>query len=189
MRRCFLLLVCLALSACQYGVRNLESAADVLPGDLILVGKVTLDPPLAEDEQQLGMTEKAQQDLINLLLSTEQVMIDPSSIRYRDFQTAVKASLGTTFFALAPYRQANISGGMIYLNVSDRFYFPGGWRYQASDSDQAIYIGTIQYRRNTFNEVVGARVIDEYSQASREFAGKFGTDIKLRKSLLSKASR
>lgn len=180
---------CLILSACQYGVRSVDSAADILPGDLILVGKVILDPPLAAGEQELGAMEKSQANLINIFTSQEQVMIDPSNIRYGDMRTVVKAPIGGEFFAIAPYREANITGAMIYLNMNDSIYFPGGWRYVASEQDQAIYIGTIKYRRNEFYEIVGVKVIDEYAQANREFAGKFGSGIKLRKALLHDAGQ
>lgn len=182
--RHLIIALCLLLSACQYGVRTVNSAADLMPGDLILVGKVILEPPLAEGEQELGMMENAQANLINIFTSTEDVMIDPSNIRYRDIRTVVKAPVGGEFFAVAPHREANITGAMIYLNVNDSIYFPGGWRYTANEEDKAIYIGTIKYQRNEFYEIVGVKLIDEYAQAGKEFSEKFGPSIKLRKALL-----
>lgn len=182
--RLLLPLAAVALSACQYGMPVVNSPADVAPGKIVLVGKVVLDPPLERGEQSLGAGEKSQENLINLLTSAEQEMIDPENLRYRDYKTAIKAPLGKEFFVIAPYSQANITGAMLYLNAGDNTYFPGGWRYAASAGDKAIYLGTIRYHRNDFYEIVGREIVDEYSKANAEFMKKFGTSMKLKKALL-----
>lgn len=182
--RLLLPLAAAALSACQYGMPLANSAADVAPGKIMLVGKVVLDPPLEKGEQDLRTGERSQESLINLFTSTEQAMLDPGNIRYRDHKLIIKAPLGKEFFAIAPYSRANITGAMLYLNAGDETYFPGGWRYAGSAGDKALYLGTIRYRRNVFYEIVGREIVDEYPQANAAFTKKFGTSMKLKKALL-----
>lgn len=184
--RCVLLLVSTALCACQYGMPVVNSLDDVYPGEIILVGKVILDPPLEEGEQEVSGSLGSQENLINLFTSTEQVMIDPNNLKLRDYSTVIKAQLGEVFYSIAPYDKANITGAALFLDMSEKIYFPGGLRYAAGEQDKALYIGTIRYRRNDFYEVTGMDVIDEYQQANVEFKKKFGSSIKLKKALLEK---
>lgn len=52
-----------------------------------------------------------------------------------------------------------------------------------SPTDQAIYIGTLEFKRDEFGAVEKVKVIDEYDQALVEYQKKFGNNL-LKKSLI-----
>lgn len=172
------------LAGCQYGLPMVDSPDDVYPGEVILVGKVILDPPLQEGEQNVSMSMGSQINLINLFTSDQEVMIDPNNVRYGHFQKAIKATLGEQFCTIAPFDKGNISGATLFLDDMEKIYFPGGLQFTVEAEDQAVYLGTIRYRRNDFYEITDLDVLDEYSEAEKEFASKFGDGVTLRKALL-----
>lgn len=182
MIRILLLTLMALLVGCQYGLPMVDSPHDVYPGEVVLVGKVVLDPPLQEGEQNVSWG--SQENLINLFTSDREVMIDPNNVRYGHYQKAIKAPLGASFFTIAPFDKGQISGATIFLEDMEQIYFPGGLQFSVTDEDQAVYLGTIRYRRNDFYEITAIDVLDEYTQARKEFAEKFGDGMTLRKGLL-----
>jgi hypothetical protein len=50
-----------------------------------------------------------------------------------------------------------------------------------------VYIGTLRYQRDEFFEITRVTVVDEYAQASAEFAKRFGSRQPLRKALMTRA--
>lgn len=184
MMRYLLLLFLGVLAGCQYGLPQVNGPSDVWPGDRVLVGKVVLDPPLVEGEQNIG----ERYEDFHLFTGQEAAEFTPDELGWGDFQNTIKAPVGETFYTIAPGNQAHINGGMLMLTLEmdDRLYFPGGWYYSAEAGSEALYIGTIKYTRNDFYETESVEIIDEYPQARKAFAKKFG-DMPLKKALLQPA--
>jgi hypothetical protein len=83
-----------------------------------------------------------------------------------------------------------ILGGVLFLEIGgsslERVYFPGGLHVAVKPGDRGVYIGTLRYHRDEFFEITRVTVVDDYREASAEFAGKFGRGAALRKALMTR---
>ena len=105
-------------------------------------------------------------------------------------------TLGQLYFFRLPRGEAYMLGGYIRIqfNVNmagphsvsvdeARIEIPGGLRYDIRPGDEAIYVGTLRLRRDEFNEVIKADIVDEYESAAGEFKKRFGDGTPLRKAI------
>ena len=60
---------------------------------------------------------------------------------------------------------------------------PSGLEYDIRSSDKMIYVGTLSLKRDLFNEVIDARIVDEFSSARADVVSRFGGADGLRKAL------
>lgn len=186
------LLAVFLLSACvPAALLPAESANAAGGGTVIVVGRVVLDPPLHPKEQRLSpLSLHEVSNRMFLLTSRDQPTLDDTP-GMSDLKERIEATLGETFFVKAKAEPTYFRAGLLFLNdnrsADYQALFPGGLRIKIRPDDQAIYIGTIEYRRDEAFNVLGARIVDEYSAAQREFEQKFGRKIRLRKALLAKS--
>jgi hypothetical protein len=125
-----------------------------------------------------------------LLITDERLRPLPRDPAIADYAGRIEAPLGATFFVRSRNAPFYVLGGVLFLEVGEsgmqRAYFPGGLQVAAAPGDRAVYIGTLRYQRDEFFEVSRVTVVDEYAEASKEFAGKFGGRQALRKALMKK---
>lgn len=188
------LLLTLPLAGCmsQAVLPAVTDAADATDGTII-VGQVRLDPPLADGEQHFGHnvigTGKLENSVV-LLTSEEAVSRDPGPPSFHEAKDAINARLGETFVLKAPPHAFNITGGVIYLELTtdrmDGAYLPGRLRVPISPGDKALYIGTLVFHRNDFFEITRVEIRDEFTAADRLYRKQVTGGPVLRKALLKK---
>ncbi|MEW6777628.1 MAG: hypothetical protein AB1405_15125 [Bdellovibrionota bacterium] len=193
------LLALFCLAAC--GPRFLpeaQSLASLKPGEVILVGKVELVPPLDKDEQDLDWGAGGLRGKIYLFAGDKWRDVDttPGFGLNRELDDGIEAVLGETFFVQSPHRPFVLLLSMVILNLrayatgprssavdTDYLFFPGGLQVSVQPGDKALYLGTIRYHRDEFFETKKIEVADDFGKAQAAFQKKFGGKVSLRKSL------
>lgn len=185
--------VLLALAGCAPAPRAPLASLDGLArGEVVLVGRVEVVPPLRKGEQKIrGMVVGNFENRLFLMLD-DKLRPLPQDPRVADYAGRIEASLDDTFFVRSSAAPFYVLGGVLFLEIGgsrmDRIYFPGGLHVAVKPGDRAVYIGTLRYHRDEFFEITRVQVVDEYRQANAEFAGKFGgAGVVLRKALLTRA--
>jgi len=54
-------------------------------------------------------------------------------------------------------------------------WFPGSMVIQPPSEGSTVYVGTLHYVRNNFNQIVNIEVLDERAEAENFLGSKFGT--------------
>jgi hypothetical protein len=172
-------------------VAPIDSFDALGPDELVLVGSVELDPPLAPDEQKLGRYEEYR-DVAMLILDDAPRPVD--SLALGDMKRRIDAKFRKTFFVRLPQQPFFIVKGWVFLDTEIKVVGPnatteayqaplqGVLRVDVKPGDRAVYIGTIRYQRDEFFGTK-ATVRDDYAKANAEFKKKFGAQHTLRKSL------
>jgi hypothetical protein len=191
MRRALYALLALALAGCAPAPRApLNSLGDLASDEVMLVGRVELDPPLRKGEQRIRGNVIGDFENRLYLLADEKLRPMPDEPRVADYAGRIEAPLGSTFFVRSKGAPFYILGGVLFLEMGgssmQRAYFPGGMQVVIKPGDRAVYIGTLRYYRDEFFEVKRVSVVDDYRAASAEFAAKFGSQAVLRKALMTR---
>lgn len=175
----------LGLSACTIftGKPLLNELSELQANEVILVGRIELVPPLAENEQYLK-TLTSDRFLGTFSAVYADHFIDLSEPPLSTGQHAVIVTLEQNFFARQPASKDIIySGGAIALRStmqeSVTYLFPGGLKYEVPSGARAIYLGTIRYHRDDYDAITKVELIDDFTSTNREFQERFGTSIKL----------
>jgi|KBSMisStandDraft_5_1062788.scaffolds.fasta_scaffold01310_20 hypothetical protein len=159
-------------------------------GEMIVVGRVELVPPLRKGEQRIRGIGTAGLENRMLLIVDERSRPLPRDLAISDYAGRVEAPLGETFFVRSRGAPFHVLGGVLFLDfggdTQQRAYFPGGLQVDARPGDRAVYIGTLRYHRDEFFEVSRVTVVDDYAEANAEFTRKFGSRHVLRKSLMKR---
>jgi hypothetical protein len=182
----------LALSACAPAARAPLTSIDALGRDeVVLVGKVELVPALRKHEQKIRGNVVGNFENRMYLVMDEKLRPLPEDLRVADYAGRIEALMGSTFFVRSKAEPAYVLGGVVFLdmggNSQQKAYFPGGFQVAVKPGDRALYVGTLRYHRDEFFEIQRITVVDEYREASAEFAAKFGKGQTLRKALLTRA--
>ncbi|GMT49400.1 MAG: hypothetical protein IEMM0008_0939 [bacterium] len=132
---------------------------------------------------------------------------DPMNELY-NFKHGINAKLEKTFYVKSENKSFYIIESFIIIEMSNKkvgttyirrrnyteqipiikttienLVLPGGYKVNTQDGDKAIYIGTLKYTRDEFNQIINSKIIDNYKKENMKFVKKFGTKYKLRKSL------
>lgn len=164
---------------------------------VLIVGKVVITPPLREVEKDATLPNDVFQmsKMVRnraLLSFAAHPKTEVMKAKYR-----INPVVGQTYFFGLRRDVPFMVGGSITTSYStvggniraSEIVIPGGLAVSLQPGDRAIYVGTISLKRDEFNEVVEARIINEYGQASAAFRSRFGTGIPLRKALLGPTGR
>ena len=182
-------LFALALAACAPAPRGpVTSLGDLGGGEMVLVGKVELVPPLRKGEQKIrGMVVGNFENRLYLLMD-DRLRALLNEPRLADYAGRIEAPLGSTYFVRSKAAPAYVLGGILFLEMGgqsqEKAYFPGGFLVPYNPGDRAVYVGTLRYHRDEFFEITRVTVVDEYKEAAAEFRAKFGGGQALRRALL-----
>lgn len=185
-----------ALAACVPASRvtPVSDFAELAANDVLLVGKVRLDPPLAADEQDLGSIAEEFRNVA--ILVTDAELRPVHELAYGDLDRRIDAPFDGTFFVRYPAEPFYILRGWVVMRAkiatgSDGLPanapLNGVFKVDLRPGDRAVYIGTIEYRRDEFFDTAVA-VKDEYARANAEFRERFGNGVSLRKALAQPVS-
>jgi hypothetical protein len=189
------LLLAAALAGCAPAPRApLESMSGLTDGELVLVGRVELVPPLRKGEQKIaGNVIGGNFENRIFLMADERLRDLPRDPAIADYAGRIEAPIGSTFFVRSQARPFYILGGVLFLEVGgssmQRIYFPGGLRVEPVPGAKAAYIGTLRYHRDEFFEITRVQVVDDYVAARSEFNQRFGAGQALSRALMTRVAR
>ena len=185
----------ISIFACASGVGKLEvsSLGQVKSDEIIVVGKIKLDPILDKIEQNLSKnlgfpfnlfetSDALHRNKIYISMNNKPIDINSKEAMWHKSVTSV--NLEKTFFIrVKKPKTLYYSGGLVKTelqeSLSNKLVFPGGVKYIIKPRDKAVYIGTFEYYRD-FNEVEKVSLRNEYNEAKKTFVNKFGNKITLR---------
>jgi hypothetical protein len=187
-----------ALGGCAINMPDKEIAAlsEVQPGAVLVVGAVEVVPPLRPGEKEL--------DIPNDIFGMEEMLSNRAWLTIGrspatpidEGEVTINPELGQTYYFAVPKDAPYMVGGYVMVDYqvihtssttatsSDRrVVIPGTLRLDIRPDDEAIYVGTIRVKRDDFNEVIEATLVDDYQHAAADFKKRFGTQTRLRKAI------
>lgn len=192
----------LSITGCMGTARPSVTSFDELgKNEVVLVGKIVVDPPLVQGEQKLQTVTSVKnggwiinptaKDFINKVIlfadSNNRRLPDPS---FGDYDGRIEAVLGETFYVRVPKEPFYIARSEVWMNLTEtgpgKMILPAGYRIDIRPGDRAVYMGTILYHRDEFFSAEDVEVVDEYKKESVAFRGRFGDVVKLRKAIVSR---
>jgi hypothetical protein len=194
--------VLVLLSACvpTSRIQAVEKLADVPAGDVVLVGRIELDPPLKPGEQKLSERYAEYERLALVIVGEEPREMD--SLGLSDLKQRINAPFGQHFFVNHPaqpfyilkswvvmYAKIEVRSGNSSSPADTTAPLQGIFRVDVRPGDKAVYIGTIRYHRDEFFGTTKVVVRDDYASAHAEFQRRFGNGLSLRKSLAAPVAR
>ena len=162
---------------------------DVPEHRAVLVGKVELLPELRPGEQVLA-TSFGERFHNVFVLYLGELIRDFRSKKPDTFEGSYALPLGRTFYIeVNKGTTIYLSGGMFFsvydppFNIESHTY-PLFYKVDVGASDDALYIGTIQFHRDDQNKLRLFAIRDDFQNADQEFKDRFTTATTLRKALL-----
>jgi hypothetical protein len=189
MKRLAPLLLALLLQACAVP-HALPPAAglDAGTGDVVVIGKIELVPPLERGEQKSHWNVIGEDRMFRMWMATgpEFKPVDTGQLRAAEFQAAIEADWGRPFMLRMPRQRTFLNGGATFLDGLERsqLWFPGGLYFDVPADARAVYIGTLRYHRNDFNTITRVEVVDERKDIPVVL--KAGSPAEVRSSLLKR---
>lgn len=164
-------------------------------GQVLIVGKVVITPPLREFEKDLTIPNDVFQ--MSKMVRNRALLSFAAHPKTKIVKAKYRINpvVGQTYFFGLRRDVPFMVGGSITTEYSvvggniraTEIIIPGSLRADLRPGDRAIYVGTLRLKRDEFNEVTEARVVDEYGQAAAAFRARFGSGIPLRKALFGPA--
>lgn len=181
-------LAALFLAACAGAPLAPVERLDAIAGpQVVIVGRVDIVPPLQPHEQKFRALNTEQLRNRIFLLTHPEKRVLGKAPELADYDGRIEATPGKTFFVAADAKPLFLRAGVVMLDDgANKAYFPGGLQITPRAGDKAIYVGTIEYRRDEFFNIQGVRIVDDFERAQREFKDRFGGKLTLRKALLAK---
>lgn len=171
--------------------KKIDSSKYLKKNEIILVGSVSLVPKLKLSEQKI----------------TEDSFFIPGSYKDRklnhfvmqlnhnskssDSKSVINPQLDKLFYIKIPKKMKYIVDGEIHTEFmpgysTAQIKLPTGFIINIRPTDRAVYIGKLIYTRDDFNSIKAIELKDKYKYAVKRFKRKFGSKIKLRKSLIKR---
>jgi hypothetical protein len=187
----------LLLNACVSEMAAVNSAAELGPNDIAIVGKIEIVPPLDKYDQSglktLGSGKF--KNKVQIVFDTKKPDPDNPKPEYSD--NIAQVPLGEMFVLRHRKAPATYYLGGYILTESQATYsgyqgrnatinvgtilVPGGIKYHTNNKTNALYIGTIRYYRDDYNAITKVRVINQYKAANREFRKRTGAKFNLKR--------
>jgi len=189
MNRALAALICLlGVSCIPAKRREVSSPSDLGSGEVLLIGRVRLTPPIAKDEQRLpGVAEDWRGQVMVIIGETFPPLERP--FKTGGYKNRIEAPPDREFSVAVPASSFTIRGSVVPLRLdeppTDEALLPGGFRVDVRPGDVAIYIGTIHYHRDEFWQITKIDVEDDYDQVRADCLKRWGPSASLRKTLVT----
>ncbi len=167
----------LLLASCV-GMAQVGSLSEVGTDEVVIVGKIQLDPPLQKNEQDLKFTMEGYRNRVVFVVDDR--VRDPDKIGLGDMPVMQKADLGQLFYAKS--RRAPVlyySAPMILLNEMDKLILPGGLEITIPPGAKMVYFGTLVYKRDAYSAITGVELKYELEDARAEVSARLGSNAVL----------
>jgi len=182
-------LLCLAAVSCVPSKRReVDSPSDLGSGEVLLVGRIKLSPPIDKDEQRLPGIVSDWRGRVMVFIGDTFTPLErpfPGS----GYKNRIEAPPDREFSVAVPARSFAIRGGVVPLKLdeppTDEALLPGGFRVDLRPGDTAVYIGTIHYHRNEFWQITKVVVEDDYDRVRNDCLRRWGPSAPLRKAIVT----
>lgn len=173
------------LVSCSTGSRNRGGAAEPGAGEVIVVGKVVMEP--APERGQSGMFGSGYNGGIRLFFdNVMRLEKDHENSFWENWPVQVQGEEDEAFFYPVPARRMYCVMATYLLGRShgyESIHMPVAFVLDVRSGDRAIYLGTIKFTRDLYYNIKKIDVIDEYAKVLPEFTAQYGKGVKLRKAL------
>ncbi len=176
---------------------DIEDLSQLKTGQVIVVGRVVLDPALSRKEQHITKgigTEELKGSA--MLYFGEKAYTKDENPGMSDMNGYVMIPFNGLFFAafdpwdhyfqMMAYMldlSMHMSGpqGRASFSTQQWAYFPLNRKMVLNEGDQVIYIGTVEFKRDDFNAPKGVKFVDHSEYDYAEIRKRFGKNVKIRK--------
>jgi hypothetical protein len=185
-------LLALGLAGCVARLEQVTDLKQLRPNEVLLVGRIVLNPPFGADERDVNKSALDPTDTDYkapvMVLDDRRLVWDGEGMMPRgDRPEYINQPFGETFFVKTATRPVYINSTIVYLTQTAlRIHFwilDTGMVVEHVAGDRVVYVGTIRYQRNEFNDLLKVEVLDEYAGARRDVEKRFGKGVKLVKRL------
>lgn len=171
-----------ALAGCAVPMKTPDTA-NVADNKMIIVGKFVLTPELTAEEKEDQIYAP------NIYIAAEDKPLkDNANQGDVSWIRIIQSPWNETFFVEGDNKPLYLTAAKTYLDVGDmkgsETWFPAGFEIQPKPGAKAIYVGKVTYVRDEFWTIVDVKFEDEFKAAQKEFAKKYGTEVKLEKALM-----
>lgn len=182
------LLVLIGLTGCvSPGIKTVTSSSELGDDEILIVGKIQLVPKYNPSEQKLPsmmFNKDMVRDKVFIAIDSEFKPMDDYAT-YSGVEKLASVDFRKTFMVAANKTQPLIFSGAFFMISAERtpeyYYLPGGLKLNYDKNDKAIYIGTIEFHRNEYDEITKVRIIDQYKEANAVFKKVHGKKYALRR--------
>lgn len=172
---------CLLLAAGCSLPQPLPSVSSLtVPDDsVVVVGKIQLDPAFdTEREQQTYwnvLGDGAIRDRVLIATGSTPSPVEPGRFSGQAWQGYIDAQWNEYFTVIMPRETRYLNGVAVPLDAmrQEFLWFPGGLVVRPTKDAQVVYIGTLRYVRDDFNQIVNVEVIDERTEAATFLQQRF----------------
>jgi hypothetical protein len=187
-RRSAALLALLLVSCAPSKRREVDSPSDLGSGEVLLIGRVKLTPPIAKDEQLLSSAAEAWRCHVMLVIGDSAAPLQ-RPFPVSSYKDRIEAPPDREFSVAVPAGSFAIRGGVIPLRLhtppNDEALLPGGFQVEVRPDDKALYIGTLHYHRDEFWQITKVTVEDDYARVSADCRRRWGPHAAPRKALVT----
>ena len=188
LRKVLLLSLLLCLTACvQMGIKSVKSTADLGSDEILIVGKIKLVPKFDPTEQHLPSLMFGRDQVEGRAFVALGNEFKPLSefATFSGVKNLASVEFRKTFMVAVKKTKPLIFSGAFFMisgnRANDHYLLPGGLKFNYKKNDRAIYIGTIEFHRNDYDEITKVNLIDEYKEANKVFKKIHGKKLKLKK--------
>jgi hypothetical protein len=185
----------LVLAACAAAppTPHVNALSPVTQDEVILVGKVLLDPPVMEDLKAVEEDRSFFSGVLDESRNKAQFLISSAPLGAANAEAGepnryIEAGFGRSFFVRVQALPFYVTSLDLVLEDAERgtlrSRIPVNYRVDLKKDDRIVYIGTLRYVRDDSGQVLGSKLIDQFDLAQKEVKKKFGAGVKLRKSLV-----
>jgi hypothetical protein len=183
LRMAALFALALATAGCG-GRAQLDNAGELQTGEVLVVGRIEVVPPLFPHEQVLEAPLTGRfRGKVHTLVSDR--LYDPEESTFSFYKNSTLVDIGREFYLRQPMSKILFySGGVVVMRATNRgqddMKLSGGLRYTVKPDDRAVYVGTVRYYRDDYNTITRVEVVDDYARVNQAFVARYGTRLKLR---------
>ena len=186
MRLLLILLATSFLTACV-GLKPLQNMSELKKDEVAIVTRFVVRPAIGKADYFKSKNIETHKDGSPIIhaafykdfkYAEQNVRLPSGQFKDGEFQV-IKISRGEKIYYYSAY--AVLAGKVVgYYSTLD---LPGGMVFD-TDKSKVYYIGSLYYKRDAENEVVAAKVVDEYAAAKKFITARLGADVKVKKKLL-----
>lgn len=147
---------------------------------MLVIGKIEIHPPFSPELEQTTRWNVLGDGAIRnrALIATGSVSkpIRPGSLVGSDWQEFIDSHWGEYFAVVVPKVPRYLNGVAVPLDAMKQEYlwFPGSMVIRPPSDSDNVYVGTLRYVRNNFNQIVDIQVLDERVEAVEFLRSEYG---------------